>query len=119
MATLAGECEEALVAAVGALQAGESGGEVSAAEEGLDGGDGGGAERSEGLPVVFLVVGEEVGPAVLDELPEGRGAGVAWLVDGGHQEVFIRTLPVEIKTRPEVSLALMVRSPGFLGWMGN
>ena len=33
--------------------------------------------------------------------------------------MFIRTLPVEIKTRPEVSLVLMVRSPGFWGWMGN
>ena len=70
------------MAAVGTLEAGEAGGEVTAAEEGLDGGDGGGAERTEGLPVVFFVVGEEVVPAVVDELPEGRGAGVAWLVDG-------------------------------------
>ena len=39
--------------------------------------DGGGAERAEGLAVVFFVVGEEVVPAVVDELPEGRGAGAA------------------------------------------
>ena len=85
-AALAGECEEAFVAAVGALEASEAGGEVAAAEEGLDGGDGGGTQGAEGFTVVFLVVGEEVGPTVLDELPEGRGAGVAWLVDGGHKE---------------------------------
>ncbi len=85
MATLAGECEEALVAAVGALQAGEAGGEVAAAEERLDGGNGGGAQWAEGFAVVFLVVGEEVGPAVVDELPEWRGAGAAGLVDRGHK----------------------------------
>ena len=33
------------MAAVGALEAGEAGGEVTAAKEELDGGDGGGAER--------------------------------------------------------------------------
>jgi hypothetical protein len=86
VAALAGESEELLMAAVGALEAGESGGEVAAAEEGLDGGDGGGAERTEGLPVVFFVVGEKIVPAVLDELPEGRGAGAAGLVDGRHKE---------------------------------
>ncbi|MDG1364806.1 MAG: hypothetical protein P8Q54_15150 [Akkermansiaceae bacterium] len=47
---------------------------------------GGGAERTEGLPVVFFVVGEKIVPAVLDELPEGRGAGAAGLVDGRHKE---------------------------------
>ena len=74
------------MAAVGALEAGEAGGEVTAAKEGLDGGDGGGAERTEGFAVVFLVVGEEVVPAVVDELPEGRGAGAAGLVDRRHKE---------------------------------
>ena len=39
VAALAGEGEEAFVAAVGALEAGEAGGEVAAAEEGLDGGE--------------------------------------------------------------------------------
>jgi hypothetical protein len=31
-------------------------------------------------------VGEEGVPAVVDDLPEGRGAGAAGLVDGGHKE---------------------------------
>ena len=77
VAAFAGEGEEAFVAAVGALEAGEARGEVAAAEEGLDGGRGVGAEWAEGLAVVFFVVGEEVFPAVVDELPEGRGAGAA------------------------------------------
>jgi len=34
------------VATIGALEAGEAGGEVAAAEKGLDGGDGGGVERA-------------------------------------------------------------------------
>ncbi len=70
----------------GALEAGEAGGEVAAAEEGLDGGDGGGAQGAKGFAVVLFVVGEEVVPAVVDELPEGRGAGAAGLVDGRHKE---------------------------------
>jgi len=44
------------VAAVRALAAGEAGGEVAAAEKGLDGGDGGGVERAEGFAVVFLLL---------------------------------------------------------------
>jgi hypothetical protein len=66
--------------------AGEAGGEVATAEEGFDGGSGGGVERTEILPVFSLVAGEEVVPAVADELPEGRGAGAAGLVSGGHKE---------------------------------
>ena len=61
VAALAGEGEEAFVAAVGALEAGEAGGEVAAAEEGFDGGDGGGVERAEGLGrCLLLVAGEEL-----------------------------------------------------------
>ena len=86
MAALAGEGEEAFVAAIGTLEAGEAGGEVATAEEGFDGGSGGGVERAEGLAVFNFVVGEEVVPAVADELPEGRGAGAAGLVSGGHKE---------------------------------
>ena len=86
VATLAGEGEEAFVAAIRALKAGETGSEVAAAEEGLDGGDGGGRERAEGFAVMFLVVGEEVVPAVVDELPEGRGTGTAGLIDGRHKK---------------------------------
>jgi len=51
VATLAGEGEEAFVATIRALEAGEAGGEVAAAEKGLDGGDGGGVERAEGFAV--------------------------------------------------------------------
>jgi hypothetical protein len=86
VAALAGEGEEAFVAAVRALKAGESGGEVAAAEEGLDGGDGGGRERAEGFAVVRFVVCEEVIPAVVNQLPEGRGAGTAGLVDRRHKK---------------------------------
>jgi hypothetical protein len=43
----------------------------------LHGGDCGGAEWAEGLAVVFFVTNEEVFPAVVDELPEGRDAGAA------------------------------------------
>ena len=86
VAALAGEGEEAFVAAVKALESGEAGGEVATAEKGLDTGDGGGRERPEGFAVVFLVVGEEVSPAVVDKLPEGRGAGTTRLVDGRHKK---------------------------------
>ena len=86
VAGLAGEGEEALVPAVGALEAGEASGEVTTTEEGLDGGGCGGAERSEGVAVFRFVVGEKIVPAVVDDLPKGRGAGTAGLVDGRHKE---------------------------------
>ena len=86
VAALAGESEEAFVAAIRALEAGEAGGEVATAEKGLDGGDGGGRERAEGFAVVFFVIGEEVVPAVVDELPEGRSAGMTGMVDGRHKK---------------------------------
>ena len=86
VAALAGEGEEAFVAAIGALEAGEAGGEVATAEEGFDGGSGCGVERAEGLAVFAFVVGEEFVPAVADELPERRGAGAAGLVSGRHKE---------------------------------
>jgi hypothetical protein len=86
VATLAGEGEESFVAAIRALEPGEAGGEVAAAEEGLNGSGCGGAERSEGFAVVFFVTSEEVVPAVVNELPEGGGAGTAGLVDGRHKK---------------------------------
>jgi len=66
VAGLAGEGEEAFVAAVRALEAGEAGCEVAAAEEGFDGGRGGGVERAEGFAVFGFVFGEEYVPAVED-----------------------------------------------------
>ncbi len=86
VAALAGEGEEVFVAAIGALESGEAGGEVATAEEGFNGGGGGGVERAEILAVPFFVVGEEFVPAVVHELPKGRGAGTAGLVDGRHKE---------------------------------
>jgi hypothetical protein len=86
MAALAGEGEEAFVAAIGALEAGEAGSEVATAQEGFDGGDGGRVERAEILAVPFFVFGQKSVPTVVDELPEGRGAGAAGLVDAGHKE---------------------------------
>jgi hypothetical protein len=54
VADLAGEGEEAFVTAVGALEPGEAGGEIAAAEEGFDGGGGGRVERAAILEVPFF-----------------------------------------------------------------
>ena len=97
VAAFAGEGEEALVAAIGALEAGEASGEVTAAKEGLDGGDCGGAKGTESLAVLLFVVCEEVAPAVVDELPEGRGAGAAGLVSGGHLICSFEQFRCEVK----------------------
>ena len=58
VAAFAGEGEESFVTAVWTLEAGEAGGEVTTAEEGLDGGDGRRWELAERFTVVFSVVGE-------------------------------------------------------------
>lgn len=81
VAGLAGEGEELFVPAIGAVEAGEAGGEVAAAEEGADGGGGFGAQRSHGAAVMLFVAGEEVIPSVVDKLPEGRGARAAGVMD--------------------------------------
>jgi hypothetical protein len=73
------------VATIRALEAGETGGEVAAAEKGLNGGDGCWVEWAEGFSVVFFVTSEEVFPAMVNDLPEGGGAGAAGLVDGRHK----------------------------------
>jgi hypothetical protein len=75
------EGDQLFVSAVGALQAGEALGEVTAAQEGLDDGHGGGVERAVGGSVAFFVSGEEIRPAVVDGLPERRGAGAAGVVN--------------------------------------
>ena len=85
VSALAGESEEAFVAAIRALVTGKAGGEVAATEKGLDGGDGVGAEWAEGLALLLFVVCEEVAPAVVDDLPEWRGAGSTGLINGGHK----------------------------------
>lgn len=86
VAAFAGESEEAFVAAVGAVKAEETGGEIAAAEEIADGGEDVGAERAEGGAVAFFVIGEEGVPGGGEDLPEGGGAGAAGLVDGWHKE---------------------------------
>lgn len=52
--------------------------------EGADGDEDVGAERAEGRAVFCLVGGEEVVPAVVDELPQGGYPGDAWLADESH-----------------------------------
>jgi len=64
-ALLAGEGEEVLVAAVGAMKAGEAGVDVAAFEERLDGG--GGVGRKTG----------HRGGVIVEDLPDWRGAGLA------------------------------------------
>ena len=86
VSALAGEGEEAFVATIGALEAGKTGGEVAAAEKGFDGGGGIGAKRAEEFAMVFFVTSEEVVPTMVNDLPKGRGAGTAGLVNGWHKE---------------------------------
>jgi hypothetical protein len=86
VSALTGEGEEAFVATIRALEAGEAGGEVAAAKKGLDGGDGCLVEWAEGFAVVFFVSSEEVVPTMVNDLPKGRGSGTPGLVDGWHKE---------------------------------
>jgi hypothetical protein len=64
MARLAGEGEEALVAAISALKARESGGEVAAAMELTHDVDGVGAKRTVDGAVALLVASDKVGPSI-------------------------------------------------------
>lgn len=84
-AGLAGEGDELFVAAIRAVEAGEASGQVAAAKEGLDDRHGGGVERAVGGAVAFFILREEVGPAMMDGLPEWGGARAARLVDGRHK----------------------------------
>ena len=71
MPRLAGEGEEALMAAAWALQPGESGGEVAAAVELAYDIDRVLAKRTVDRAVAFFVPSHEVRPAVMDDLPQG------------------------------------------------
>jgi len=82
--SLAGEGEEAFVSAVGTLEPGESGGEVSAAVELTDDVNGVVAEGAMDGAMALFIAHDEIGPAVMDDLPEGRSTGTARAVDGGH-----------------------------------
>lgn len=87
MPRLAGKGEEALVAAVGTLEPGESGGEVAAAVELADDVNGVASQGAVNGAVAMFVSGDKIGPAMVDDLPEGRGARTARAVDGGHLTV--------------------------------
>jgi hypothetical protein len=71
VARLAGEGEEVLVSAVRTLEPRETGGEVAAAMEQADDLDGIVAERAVDRAVVLFVAGDKIGPAVVDDLPQG------------------------------------------------
>ena len=77
VAGLAGEGDELLVAATGALQAGEAGGEVAATVELVDDGHRVVAQRPVVLAVVGLVSGAEVAPCVVDDLTSSMQSGFA------------------------------------------
>jgi hypothetical protein len=71
VARLAGEGEKALVPAIGALQPCESSGEVAAAMELADDLDGVVAQWAANGAVAVFVACEKIGPAVVDDLPQG------------------------------------------------
>ena len=81
---LAGEGEEALVPAVGALEPRETGGEVAAAMKLADDVDGVVAEGAVNGAMALFVSSDEVGPTAVDDLPQWRGARTARAVDRGH-----------------------------------
>jgi len=105
VAALAGEGEQFFVTTVRAVEAGETGCEVAAAEKGLDGGDGARTERAEGFAVMLLVVREKIIPAVVDDLPERRGTWAAGLVDGWHGVCSYEHLPCGSSWRRKLRLS--------------
>ena len=86
VAGFTGEGEQPLMAAIGAFEARESRGKITAAEEGFVGCDSVRFERTEYRAVFIFVIGGKGTPAVIHKLPERRGAGTAGLVDGWHKE---------------------------------
>lgn len=73
------------MAAIGAFEARESRGKITAAEEGFDGCDGSRFERTEYRTVLLFVISGKGTPAVIHKLPERRGAGTAGLIDKWHK----------------------------------
>ena len=72
------------MAAAGAGEAGEAGGRIAATTECLNGGDGFRPERAHGRAVLFLVTGNKIIPATVDNLPEGRRPRAPRMVNGGR-----------------------------------
>jgi len=95
---LAGEGEEALVAAVRALQSSEPSREVAAAVELADDGDGVLAEGTMDGAVAGFVACLEVGPTTMDELPKRRSAGTARALDGGHKNCLLEQFYISEST---------------------
>ena len=58
------------MAAIRAFEARESRSKIAAAEEGFDGGDGSGFERTEYRAVFFFIISGKGTPAVIHNLPE-------------------------------------------------
>ena len=71
VSSLAGEGEQLLMAAVGALEAGEAGGEIAAAVELIDHGHGIPTQLTVSPAMVGFVVGDELVPGIVDDLPKG------------------------------------------------
>jgi hypothetical protein len=84
VAGFAGEGEEFLVAAIRALEAGESRGEIAAFVELLNHGDSVFAQGAVVFAVDGFVFGEEWAPGVVDDMPERGGTGASRSVDGRH-----------------------------------
>ena len=85
MPGLAGEGEELFVAAVGTLKSRESSGEIAAAVELAHDLHGIGPQGTVDGAMAALVAGLELGPGVVNDVPEWRGARTAGSVDGGHK----------------------------------
>ena len=76
------------MAAVGALETGESGGKVAAAVELVDHRHGIPAQRAMSPAMAGFIVGDEFVPGVVDDLPKGRGARTAGPIDGRYKCFF-------------------------------
>ena len=63
----------------------EPGAEITTAVELIHNSHGILSQRTVGLAVGCVVVGDKVDPAVVDNLPEGRGSGATWTIDGRHK----------------------------------
>jgi hypothetical protein len=85
MPGLAGEGEQLFVSTIGALNPFKSGGKVATAVELLDNGDRVGTKRAVDGTVGRFVSCLKIGPGMVDNEPERRGAGTARAIDGGYE----------------------------------
>ena len=85
MPSLAGAGEQFFVSTIGALNAFKPGGEVTAAVELLNNGDRVATKRAVDGTVGRFVSCLKIGPGMVDNVPERRGAGAARAIDGRHE----------------------------------